>query len=517
VPYLQEPPAVIPIDLGRQLFVDDFLIDSTNLSRCFGKPQWHEGNPLLTPETDEELDSGYCPVAAPFKDGVWYDPQDGYYKMWYESGWFHTTALAISRDGLHWRRPDFDVVPGTNLVWPPKPKYERDGSLVWLDHEAADPAERFKMFQFFRYGEFSKKTTQGASWLHTSPDGIHWSEPVEMTPVGDNTSFFYNPFRHQWCMSIRRMSKADDKLRVRCYRESEDFLGGAQWNPDTQEVFWQTTDRLDAPDPARPDHPVALYDLNAVAYESLMLGVFGVFRGPENDICIREGVPKIIDLELGFSRDGFHFDRPDRTPFLASTRKTGDWNRAYLHAAGGVCLVVNNLIFFYCTGFSGISPKLKVGESGSIGRSRRLMYAGGSTGLATLRRDGFASMDSGRGGGELTTRPLVFKGNHLFVNVNNPQGELRVGVLNRDGKAAPGLDVKDCAPISLDSTRAQVRWSSGTDIGALAGRPMRFRFQLRGGKLFSFGVTDDPAGASYGYMAGGGPGFIGGRDLPTKR
>jgi len=26
VPYLDNPPAVIPIDLGRQLFVDDFLI-----------------------------------------------------------------------------------------------------------------------------------------------------------------------------------------------------------------------------------------------------------------------------------------------------------------------------------------------------------------------------------------------------------------------------------------------------------------------------------------------------------
>ena len=30
-PYLADPPAVIPIDVGRQLFVDDFLIEQTTL------------------------------------------------------------------------------------------------------------------------------------------------------------------------------------------------------------------------------------------------------------------------------------------------------------------------------------------------------------------------------------------------------------------------------------------------------------------------------------------------------
>lgn len=34
VPYLQAPPAVIPIDVGRQLFVDDFLIRRTDLARA---------------------------------------------------------------------------------------------------------------------------------------------------------------------------------------------------------------------------------------------------------------------------------------------------------------------------------------------------------------------------------------------------------------------------------------------------------------------------------------------------
>ena len=174
---------------------------------------------------------------------------------------------------------------------------------------------------------------------------------------------------------------------------------------DTGEAFWQRIDHHDQPDPARPNHRVALYDVNVAPYESLMLGMFAIFRGPENDICAAEGVPKTMDLELAYSRDGFHFSRPDRTPFLASSRKIGDWNRAYLHACGGLCLVVHDRIFIYFTGFSGLSPKLGPTGIGDSGLSRRVMYAGASTGLATLRRDGFARMEAGAGGGSLTTRP----------------------------------------------------------------------------------------------------------------
>ena len=34
-PYLVSPPAVIPIDVGRQLFVDDFLVEQTTMTRRF--------------------------------------------------------------------------------------------------------------------------------------------------------------------------------------------------------------------------------------------------------------------------------------------------------------------------------------------------------------------------------------------------------------------------------------------------------------------------------------------------
>ena len=34
-----------------------------------------------------------------------------------------------------------------------------------------------------------------------------------------------------------------------------------------------------------------------------MLGMFAIFRGPENDFCDAVGVPKTMDLELAYSRN----------------------------------------------------------------------------------------------------------------------------------------------------------------------------------------------------------------------
>lgn len=199
-----------------------------------------------------------------------------------------------------------------------------------------------------------------------------------------------------------------------------------------------------------------VYDVNATPYESLMLGMFAIFRGPENDVAFNEGNPKTMDLVLGYSRDGFHFSRPDRTPFLASSRREGDWNKAYLHACGGLCTVVGDELYFYFGAFSGISPKLGAGEQPPPGRMAAKMYAGGSTGLATLRRDGFAALEAGVAAGSVTTRPVTFSGNRLFVNLANPRGVLRVEVLEADGRPVSGLGVEDCIPLSTDSTAAEV-------------------------------------------------------------
>jgi hypothetical protein len=143
-----------------------------------------------------------------------------------------------------------------------------------------------------------------------------------------------------------------------------------------------------------------------------------------------------------------------------------------------------------------------MGTAGIAPNGHRGMYTGGSIGLAMLRRDGFASMD---GAGALTTRPVQFNGDHLFVNAN---GELRVEVLDEAGKVLAASK-----PVSGDHTKVKVEMP---ELSTLAGKPVRFRFHLARGSLYAFWVTPDASGASNGFVGAGGPDFSGVRDLPIS-
>ncbi|MFA6244667.1 MAG: hypothetical protein WC655_27230, partial [Candidatus Hydrogenedentales bacterium] len=109
VPYLESPPSVIPIDVGRQLFVDDFLIEHTDLVRKYHQAEYSAENPVLKPDQSWELgpeDGGYeTPTAMVFSDGVWWDPKDTVFKMWYMGGYNRSTCYAVSQDGIHWTKP----------------------------------------------------------------------------------------------------------------------------------------------------------------------------------------------------------------------------------------------------------------------------------------------------------------------------------------------------------------------------------------------------------------------------
>lgn len=542
LPYLAAPPAVIPIDVGRQLFVDEFLIQQTTLRRTVHQPEKHAGNPVLRPQTPVELNGGDQPVACPFSDGVFYDPADGVFKMWYMAGWFDGTALAVSHDGIHWERPELDVVPGTNRVLAPRPDFRRDGTSLWLDHDATDPGQRFKLLLYARSGRYGT-----GGHLLASPDGVHWEERgrgAGLDTVGDNSTLFYNPFRQRWVLSARRSTPARGRLRY--YREQADFWRLGQWEdvlgvpagvpagvpgapgspaaprahgttgapggagaqeeqgapggPGTAgtadgPVFWIGADRLDPTDP-QTGEATQLYKVDAVAYESIMLGAIQLHYGPRNDVCARGGFPKITELQIGYSRDGFHWDRRDRSIFLGASRREGHHERGYIHSAGGVCLVVGDRLHFYYGACSGVSP-----------RHGGAMYAGGSTNLATLRRDGFVSLDAGEDPGWLTTRPVTFSGAALFVNVDAPHGELRAEVLDAAGDVIAPFSLQHCAPVAVNATQVHVRWSGAPDLAALRGRPVRFRFRLVNGALYAFWVSPDGRGHSNGYLAAGGPGY----------
>jgi hypothetical protein len=500
VPALDFPPQIILIDVGRQLFVDDFLVESTDLNRVFHMPRKYEGNPVLKPETPFELglvdatgraraDGPGHAGAGPKSGGCWWDPDDQMFKLWYETSWFGPIAMAVSKDGLHWERPEFDVRPGSNIVSPSG--ITPDSWTVVRNWDAVRPEEKWAM-----YIQSPGKPQPGHSL--TSPDGVHWDRRVETGVTGDRSTMFYNPFRKKWVYSLR--TGFPGRGRARHYYECDDFMNEAQWT-DFDKVPWAMTDELDPPDPIIGDG-AQLYNLDAVAYESILLGMFEIHRGPDNRICAEQGTPKITELNFAYSRDGFHWDRPDRRAHIPAER-VDVWDRGYVQSLGNVCTVVGDQLFFYYIAFRGNTAKAGIGNS---------MYDRSATGVAMLRRDGFASMEADAQGGTLTTRPVTFTGRNLFVNTVCPQGALRVEVLDESGAPVPPFTLENCRPLSVDSTLAAVSWQAGADLSALAGKTVRFRFELTNGALYSFWVSRDASGRSDGYVAGGGPGYTGPTD-----
>jgi hypothetical protein len=494
-PYIAAPPAVIDIDVGRQLFVDEFLIQESALFRTFHSATYYEGNPVLRPVREYERYDPYAeltqtapsPSSMPFSDGVFFDPEERVFKMWYMAGYQQHTALALSSDGLTWERPTLDVVRGTNIVFARR----RDSSTVWLDFDTAIPGERYKMAIFLLAGR--------ALRLFTSADGVHWRELHTPGPSGDRSTFFHNPFRNVWVFSLRG-EDVSGLNRYRRYVEAGDFAA-AQWQAP-QAVLWTGADALDA---LRPDigSPPELYNLDVVAYESLLLGLFTMYRGE------RANREKPNDICIGFSRDGFHWARPWRDPFIGVSNQQGDWNWANVQSAGGGCVVVGDRLYFYVSGRTGVPGTSLPGTC--------------STGVAMLRRDGFASLSDrwpsdrprrvgGAPPGTMTTRPVRFSGGHVFVNAS-VAGELRVELLDESGRVIQPYSHALAVPLSGDSTKHRVEWRGTRSIESLAGQSVRFRFHLSNADLYSFWVSRSPQGASSGYVAGGGPGFARGRDV----
>ena len=56
-PYLHRSPPLINITVGRQLFVDDFLVQnmSSSINRTFHTAEYYKGNPVLVPDQPWEV------------------------------------------------------------------------------------------------------------------------------------------------------------------------------------------------------------------------------------------------------------------------------------------------------------------------------------------------------------------------------------------------------------------------------------------------------------------------------
>ena len=203
--------------------------------------------------------------------------------------------------------------------------------------------------------------------------------------------------------------------------------------------------------------------------------------------------------ELLVSRDGVRWDRIAPNWEFMRPGLWGTWDRDHVGLAKPI--VRNDQVLIYYLG-SNIPmgsnaprhPQYTVHNTVVDGQ-----YMGHSIGLATMRLDGFASIEAYDDGGTLTTKPMVFDGDRLVINARAPEeasgtgpvrqspfGTLTVEVLDAEAGPIAGYAEADCVTFSGDQVRRVVTWNGDSGLGRLAGAPVRLRFHMRNAALYSF-------------------------------
>ena len=109
-----------------------------------------------------------------------------------------------------------------------------------------------------------------------------------------------------------------------------------------------------------------------------------------------------------------------------------------------------------------------------------------------LRIDGFVSIQAALFGGELFTRPIRFSGSQLVIKFSTSvAGSIRLEIQDAKGMALRGFTMEDSALIYGDELDRAVSWKGDPDLGKLAGKAVRLRFELKDADLYSIKFHDE--------------------------
>ena len=465
--------AAAPVELGarRELFVDDYLIDRLKGAELrLHKPVPRE----VALDHDvpwEGNTSGYHTV---FRDGKLfrayyrgshYDPPDRYTPV---------VCYAESRDGVHWHRPELGLVnfkgsTRNNIIW------DGPGSLNFTPFRDTNPDCR-KGEEYKALGSPHADSHEGqALYAFKSSDGIHWSLLADR-PVMDHTAGT-NVFDSQ------NLAFFDNErgCYVEYHRDSV-YPGGVRYRQImtcTSKDFRNWTKALlleygDAPMEHLYTNAVTPYYRAPHIYVGFPKRLVPDRRLPGN---LAGGVSDGLFMS---SRDGVRFCRWGEA-FVRPGLQPERWETRNNMTAWGILETASDQ--------PGAPRELSIFSSEGYYRG-----AGGRLRRFTLRVDGFVSASAPLKGGELLTRPFVFDGGALSLNVStSAAGAARVEIQDAGGGALKGYRLRDCDEIYGDDLARTVTWKGSADVGGLAGKPVRLRFALSDADLYSLQFIPLPA------------------------
>ncbi len=452
-------------DIGSrlELFVDDWLIESmSNTNLKMHEPMRKE----VVFNFDAPWEGGFSAYVTIMKD------QDRF-AMYYRGGGELSreyTCLAQSQDGITWTRPtlglfEFNGSKDNNIIWTGEKKayWESHNFSPFKDtNPAAPPSERYKAVTLGRRPIDGDR--QKVLLAFVSPDGIHWKrlqdEPIitEGSFDSHNTAFWDSVQQHYVCY----------------FRQSRDGKRSVRRSVSKDFVHWSQPEWLEF-----GDTPLEHFYTNGIIpyfrAGHIYLGLPMRFV-PDRTRVGAEGrkTDGLSDAVVMFSRDGVNWDRRFMEAFIRPGLDQGNWGGAHGNntPAWGIIQTSDREISLYVSENYDNYPK----GANRVPRLRRCV----------LRVDGFVSVNAPYEGGQMLTKPFIFKGTRLLINYSTSAvGSIKVEVQDQAGAAIAGFGLADATEIYGDEIERAVSWKHGTDVSRLAGRPIRLRFVMKDTDLYS--------------------------------
>ncbi|NPV46366.1 MAG: hypothetical protein HPY69_05390 [Armatimonadetes bacterium] len=477
-----------PLNIGSrlELLVDDALIDT--LSGGARQVLHHPAPQDVALVCDEPWEGNATNYVTVFRDGELYrmyyrGVQVTYARDSITSPNPEVTCMAVSADGIHWVKPRLGLFEFAG---------SRDNNIVWMGNETTRHASHnFTPFRDTnpacppeaRYKALGGLGGEGGGlWVFKSPDGVHWSllhdKPVITEGAFDSQNLaFWDSLRGEYREYHRSFRDGRDIMTC----TSKDFVN---W---TAPVFLEYT----------PGRTSELYTNQITPYHRaphLFLGFPTRYldRGwsPSTEalpqleyrqlraaISQREGTA-ITDGMFMASRDGLHFRIWPESFIRPGLRTEYSWFYGDNYQNWGLVETPSTIV--------GAPDELSIYVTEGTLQGDKCWLR-----RYTLRTDGFVSVQAPLSGGELVTKPLVFSGGKLVLNFSTgAAGRIRVEVQDEAGQPLPGLTLADCPEVFGDDLARVVPFRDPAALAALAGKPVRLRFELCDADLYAFRFTD---------------------------
>lgn len=510
--------AAIQEDDGRppqitELFLDNQLLEATpGVSRRLHPAKKHLLNPVV--RCDRWCDGEYM---QPYT--TLYDEEERLFKMWaragsdskagYVGGNAAYMLYLTSADGIHWEKPNLGVIEVAgrrdhNIVFasdmvlksPTSLSYGPDKFVIppapitpagkkaffWSVNKHPAPRDASEKYIASAIVEDHRR----GAHIVASPDGIHWScaaapfwqTPHDVSSQGDDClmHLFFDEAKGKWVIYRRIIPEFSERMVANdsdCSRPGVDRYNRSYAYAESEELKeWQNHRfilAMDADDPADTE----LYQFACHKFGQAYVGYLSIFH-------LRR--PQPIDIHLATSRDGIHFTRVCRgTPFIPSG-PLGYYDYMAMACSQPRPIVVNDTIYVYYAALN--FPHDADGDA---------KFHTGGVALATLKRDRFASLETGipdAGPSRVITKPFVVQHPKLYLNAATwMNGSIRVEALTRDWRPLPGFTEKEAKQIQGDALDHPVRWSSNADLGALLGQEIRLKFSLTRARIHAMTLS----------------------------